>query len=131
MKLWRITCMEDVFPGLWQRWFKHQCVTVSYSPEWGCTNIEGKKTKGGRDWIQARNALKEMAPGDQIAASLPGRRIGRIGEVIRNETADDRWEPLIPPDAKARKGHMGRRILVCWDLEHSQDNPDLVIHLPE
>jgi len=128
--LWKIYCMEDAHPGLWKLWFKHQCVTVGYSPEWGCFNTEGTKTKGGRDWIQAKNALSEIKQRDKIVAALPERRIGRIGEVIRNDTANDTWHPLVR-DTEARDGHMGRRILVRWDLEHSPDDSDLVVQLPE
>jgi hypothetical protein len=33
MKLWKINCMEDEYPGLWQRWLKHQCVAVGFGPQ--------------------------------------------------------------------------------------------------
>jgi hypothetical protein len=123
--------MEDDFPGLWRLWFKHQCVTDGHSPHRG-RHLEGK-TKGGRGWIQARNALKEIEPGDEIVAALPGRRVGRLCEVIRTKIADDEWNHLIDSvgDQEWPGGYMGRRIEVRWDLEHSPDNLDLVVQLPE
>ena len=29
--LWKIACQEDVYPGMWQRWFKNQCVAVGWA----------------------------------------------------------------------------------------------------
>jgi hypothetical protein len=127
--LWRITCMEDQFPGLWQQWIRCQCVTVGYPPERGYRILNGK-TKGEYDWVRARNALQKIMPGHFIVAALPGRRIGRLGEVIRNESAKDRWQPLLPASPDLRGGHMGRRILVRWDLENSPNDLDLVAKLP-
>ena len=130
-KLWKIYCMEDEYPGLWRLWLKHQCVTDGHSPDQRC-HLEGK-TKGGRDWIQARNTLNEIETGDEIVAALPGRRIGRIGEVIRKKVGDKEWNPLVESieDPEWPEGYMGRRIEVRWDLEHSPDNWDLVVQLPE
>src|SRR5260370_13910730 len=126
--LWKITCPEDALPGLWQRWLKCQCATIGYSPQRRFQMEGGKKT---RDWITARNALKEIAPGDFIVATLPHRQIGKLGEVIRNEAANDEWNPLLPPDSDSPHGYHGRRILVRWDLEHGPDTLDLVVQLPE
>jgi hypothetical protein len=128
--LWKITCMEDDNPGLWQLWLKHQCVTVGYGPRWGF-RMEGGKTKGESDWTKARNALKSIEPGHFVVAALPDRRIGRIGEVVRKEIDHDEWNPLIPPSLDDEAGRMGRRILVRWDLEHGPDSMDLVVKLPE
>jgi Endonuclease NucS len=123
--------MEDEYPGLWRLWLKHQCVTDGHSPDQGC-HLEGE-TKGGRDWIQARNALNEIETGDEIVAGLPGRRIGRIGQVICKKVGDKEWNHLVESinDPEWPKGYMGRRIEVRWDLEHSPDNWDLVVQLPE
>jgi hypothetical protein len=35
MTLWKVTCMEHRFPGMWQRWYKHQCVAVGWPPGLG------------------------------------------------------------------------------------------------
>ena len=32
MTLWKFYCMEDTYPGMWPRWFLHQCVGVAVSP---------------------------------------------------------------------------------------------------
>ena len=128
--LWKITCMEDDWPGLWHRWIRHQCVTVGYSPTWGY-KLVGGKTKGERDWIKARNALADIEIGDVIVAALPGRRIGRLGEVIRKEIDEDRWNPIVPPSHDNADGEMGRRISIRWDLENSPDDLNDVVQLPE
>jgi hypothetical protein len=123
--------MEDEYPGLWRLWLKHQCVTDGHSPDRGC-HLEGK-TEGTRDWKTARNRLNEIEPGNEIVATLPGRRIGRIGEVIRKKVGDGEWNCLVESinDPEWPKGYMGRRIEVRWDLEHGPDNWDLVVQLPE
>src|SRR6266852_4081474 len=121
-KLWRIYCMEDSWPGLWRLWLKHQCATVGYPPRYNY-RMEGGKTY--LDWIHARNALKKIEPGDFIVAALPDRRIGRLGEVVHNETAGDKWHPLVDPYPDEPDGQMGRRILVRWDLANGPDDPDL------
>ena len=123
--------MEDEFPGLWRLWLKHQCVTDGHSPDHGC-HLEGEK-KGGGKWIQTKNALNKIEPGDEIIAALPGRRIGRIGEVFCKKVGDNEWNPLVESinDSEWPEGYMGRRIEVRWDLEHGPDNWDLVVQLPE
>jgi hypothetical protein len=125
--LWKITCMEKDHPGLWQLWFKHQCVTVGYSVETGF-RIEGGKKR--HDWIVARNALEEIRSKDLIIASLPGCRIGRIGRVLEKKFSDEDWNPLIPGDVERKEGYMGRRIFVHWEMERAPDSPDLVVQLP-
>lgn len=119
--------MEKDHPGLWQLWFKHQCVTVGYSVETGF-RIEGGKKR--HDWIVARNALEEIRSKDLIIASLPGCRIGRIGRVLEKKYSDEDWNPLIPGDAERKEGYMGRRILVHWEMERAPDSPDLIVQLP-
>jgi hypothetical protein len=27
--------MEDRYPGMWQRWYRHQCVAVGWYSKWG------------------------------------------------------------------------------------------------
>ena len=130
-KLYRINCTEDDYPGLWRQWLKHQCVTDGHSPDRGC-HLKGK-TKGGMDWRKTINRLVEIEPGDEIVATLPGRRIGRIGEVIRKKVDDGEWDCLVESinDPEWPNGYMGRRIEVRWDLEHGPDDWDLVVQLPE
>jgi hypothetical protein len=120
--------MEKENPGLWRRWFKHQCVTVGYSPEMGFQIMGGKRP---RDWIVARNALREIQTDDVIVAALPGRRVGRIGKVLDKKFKDEDLDPLVPGDSKWKKGYMGRRIFVHWELERAPDSPDQVVQLPE
>ena len=112
--LWKITCMEDGWPGLWQRWLRCQCVTVGYPPPED--KLNGGTLKGSDDWNKARRALKQIKAGDFIVAALPGRRIGRLGLVVEKRINDDQWDPLIPRSPEDEAGQMGRRILVRWDL---------------
>ena len=88
-------------------------------------------TRKWPDWNKAKNALKEIEPGDFIVAALPERRIGRLGKVVEKLVADEEWNPLVPPSPDDEDGGMGRRILVRWDLEHSPDSLDQVVQLPE
>lgn len=126
--LWKVACQEDVYPGMWQRWFKNQCVAVGWAAAWGY-KLEGK-SEGGRGWSAARNALKEMEPGHFVVVALRGHRIGRLGQITAKEMGDDQWAPLVPKGPGLPDGEMGRRILVRWDLTIGPDNPDLVVQLP-
>lgn len=128
MRLWKINCMEDQYPGMWQRWFKLQCVGIGWCAEWGY-KLEG--TTNDRGWSRARNALKEVAVGDHIVVALSGHRIGRIGEVTKIAIADNEWNPLVPPSKDNPEGEMGRRLLVRWDMLNAPESRDQVIHLPE
>jgi len=125
--LWKIACKEDLYPGMWQRWFKNQCVAVGWRSCWGYT-LDGKAKNRG--WSTARNALKEMKIGDLVIVALTGNRIGRIGEITGKPIGDDQWQPLVPPGPKLKDGEMGRRILVRWDLTTGPDDRDLVVQMP-
>lgn len=132
-KLWKITCQEDDFPGLWQRWFKYQCVAVGYPPKWlrdieRKNTVEWKRRRSG--WHQVENRLNDIQIRDFIVVALPGRRIGRLGEVVEKRVEDEQWEELVPPSPDEEEGLLGRRILVRWDLEHSPDSSDQVVQLP-
>lgn len=129
MTLWKIACQEDVYPGMWQRWFKNQCAAVGWASKWGF-KLNGS-TEGGRGWSAARNALKEIEVGDYVVVALRGHRIGRIGQVTEKAVEDDDWAPLVPPGPGLPDGEMGRRINVRWDLTIGPDNHDLVIQLPK
>jgi len=123
--------MENEFPGLWQLWFKKQCVTDGHSPYDQQCKMVGGKTKGQDDWIKTRNALNKIEHGDLIVVALPDRRIGRIGEVIRKMIKDEEWDPLFPGDSDWKKGYMGRRILVRWEIDQAPDSTELVVQLPD
>jgi hypothetical protein len=116
--------MEDEFPGLWRLWFENQCVSDGHSP-----HVDGP---GG--WKEIPRGLDEIEPGHLIVVALPGRRIARIGEVVRNNIEHKKWEPLIEGNPKDRSGwkhgYMGRRIQVRWELENAPDVWDEVIQLP-
>ena len=130
--LWKINCMENKYPGMWQRWFKEQCVAVGWASAWGF-KLDGK-TKGGLGWKIARNAIKEMAVGDNVVVALKNNRVGRIGQITGKAIGDDEWDPLVPPNPAMedmQDGEMGRRILVRWELSTGPDNQDLVVQLPE
>jgi hypothetical protein len=126
--LWKIACMEHKWPGMWQRWFKNQCVAVGWAAKWGF-KLNGK-TKGGRGWSAARNAIKRMELGDYVVVALRGHRVGRLGEITGKAIGDDEWNPLVPKGPGLPDGEMGRRIFVRWDLTVGPDNQDLVIQLP-
>jgi len=132
--LWKITCMEDEWPGLWRLWLKHQCATIGYPPyeRRGFHFQGGKRTDKSRsgDWVRATSAFQKIKVSDFILAALPGRRIGRLGQVTSLNVDDGQWEPLVDPTLDEPEGQMGRRILVRWDLEHSPDDPNLVVQLP-
>ena len=119
--LWRIYCMEDEYPGMWQHWFKEQCVAVDYASQWDYPldgEIDGDNPQG---WQKARNAIKNMAIGDYVVVALKNNRVGRIGQITGKAIGDDEWDPLVPrnPDMEGMQyGEMGRRILVRWELTH-------------
>ena len=127
--LWKVTCKEDRFPGMWQRWYKNQCVAVGWAGLRGF-KLNGS-TKGGQGWSRARNAIKEMKIGDYVIVALRDNRVGRLGQITGKAIEDNEWDPLVPPGLGMRGGEMGRRIYVRWDLTVGPDDQDLVIQLPE
>ena len=127
--LWKINCMEDKYPGMWQRWFREQCVAVGWANAWGY-RLDGK-TNGGHGWSTARNAIKEMAIGDYVIVALKKNRVGRIGQITGKAIGDDEWDPLVPRNPDMPDGEMGRRILVRWELTTGPDTQDLVVQLPK
>jgi len=127
--LWKITCKEDIYPGMWQRWFKNQCVAVGWASAWGY-NLHGK-TEGGKGWSTARNAINEMKLGDFVVVALRGHRVGRLGQITEKAIQDNEWNPLVPIGPEMPEGEMGRRIHVRWELTTGPENQDLVVQLPE
>jgi hypothetical protein len=132
MRLWKINCMEDEFPGMWQRWYRNQCVAAGWYGEWGYP-LHGPITAKEHvaAWSRARAGLQRISPGDFIVVSLKGNRVGRIGEVTGKAIEDDQWKPLVPATKDYPDGEMGRRIFVRWDLTTGPDNRDQVVHLPD
>ena len=127
--LWKVTCKEDIYPGMWQRWFKNQCVAVGWASAWGYM-LHGK-TEGGKGWSTARNAINEMKLGDFVVVALRGHRVGRLGQITEKAIQDDQWNPLVPIGPELPDGEMGRRINVRWELTTGPENQDLVVQLPE
>lgn len=128
-KLWKISCKEDEYPGMWQRWFLSQCVAVGWASDWGY-KLDGK-TKREKGWSTARNAIKDMAIGDYVVVALHGNRVGRLGQITGKAIDDDKWNPLVPKSTAEPNGEMGRRIYVRWELTTGPKNQDLIIQLPE
>src|SRR3954462_14413309 len=112
-RVWRVTCLENQYPGMWHRWLKNHCVAVGWPPGWGFSLTGKTKDRG---WSRARNALREVKTGDFVYVALAGRRIGRIGEVTGKAIQDHQWNPLVPLGAGLESGEMGRRVFVRWDL---------------
>lgn len=125
---WKICCDEKQKPGLWQRWFKNQCAAVGWRIKPGYP-LEGP-TKS-QSWARARKALKQIKPGDMILVQLKDNRVGRVGEVIRNEIGEDKWNPLIPPSKDHSHGRQGSRIAVRWDLTVGPMDAGTVVLLPK
>ena len=114
MRLWKVYCMENRFPGLWHRLYRHQCVAIGWPPP---RNKLNEKTKGEEPGLtRVRNALSRMAVGDYVVAALKRNRVGRLGQVTAFAVNDNEWDPLVPKSKDLRFGQMGRRIQVRWDL---------------
>jgi hypothetical protein len=128
MKLWRVTCQEDKHPGMWQRWYKHQCVAVGWPPKGNYKLIGGRREYG---WSRARNAIQEIERDDWIIVTLKGHRVGRLGQVTSKAISENNWDPLVPVSRSYRYGELGRRIFVRWDMIHAPDNRDQVVLLPD
>lgn len=127
-ELWKITCEEHRYPGLWQSWFRTQSVAVGWPPKAGFhLDGSGVRTLG---WTIARNALARIKPGDHIFVALQGSRIARIGTVTELAVQDSEWKPFIPASRGHKYGEKGRRIHVRWDLELGPDNEEQVVMLP-
>jgi len=128
MTLWKVSCLENKYPGMWQRWFRHQSIGIGWPPQDGY-RLEGP-TEGGHGWSRAREALKAISIGDEVVVSLRGHRVGRLGRVTGKAIADTEWDPLVARSRDLPHGEMGRRILVRWDLTVGPDSRDMVVALP-
>jgi len=129
MTLWKVYCMENRFPGLWHRLYRHQCVAIGWPPP---RNKLNEKTKGEEPGLtRVRNTLSQMAVGDYVVAALKGNRIGRLGQVTGFAVNDNDWNPLVPKSKDLPVGQMGRRIEVRWDLACGPTDQDQIVSLPE
>ncbi len=128
MALYKVNCMESSYPGLWQRWFIHQCAAVGWYSKWGYT-LDGPSSD--KNWSAVRNILNRLKLGDQVVVALSDHRVGRIGEITRLRIGDDCWNPLVFPNAVDKEGEMGRRIELRWDLLTGPADREAVVRLPE
>ncbi len=131
MTLWKVYAMEDDFPGLWQQWYRHQCVAFGYALYWGAKLRGNTKDHWGGSWRRTRNQLLRVAVGDFVVAALKGNRVGRLGQITDIHVEDEEWNETVPKSKDSPVGEMGRRIHVRWDLTCGPDDRDLVIALPE
>jgi hypothetical protein len=120
--------MEAKYPGMWQRWFRNQCVAVGWRGSWGYP-LAGHSDNPG--WRRTRSALQKMEIGDYIVASLKGHRVGRLGQITGKAIEDTDWEPLVPSSPDQPEGEMGRRVFVRWDMTVGPEDRDLVVLLPQ
>lgn len=81
--IWKVTCEERWYPGLWPRWFRAQSVAVGWPPQDGY-HLRGR-TKGHRGWARARNSLLAIKPGDRILVALHGNRLRRYMQRLKRE----------------------------------------------
>jgi hypothetical protein len=125
-RYWKICCEEKEVAGLWQRWFKNQCVAIGWRIKPGFT-LDGPTRSMG--WARARNVLKQIKPGHMILVQLKDNRVGRVGEVVRTEF--DKWNPLVPASKKHSHGRFGTRVAVRWDLNIGPTDVGTVIGLPK
>jgi hypothetical protein len=127
MILWKVHCEENKFPGMWQRWFKNQCVAVGWASQEGY-HLHGK-TKSHSGWSVVRKAIKKINVGDQIIVTLKDHRVGRLGVVTGKRIEDHEWKPLVPKSPRRPWGGIGRRIQVLWENAGPPDR-DKVVFLP-
>jgi hypothetical protein len=128
MSYWKINCMADKYPGLWQTWFIQQTVAIGWPPpHWKL--IGGSRDLAG--WAKARAAAVRVKVGDSIIVQLSRGHVGRIGTVTAIRIADHEWKPTVPEDGEYPQGEMGRRFEVRWDLSTGPVAPSAIAKLPE
>jgi hypothetical protein len=125
MANWKINCMEDKYPGLWQTWFKEQIVAVGWPPD--SFPLHGPTNESS--WRSARQNLLRIQPGDKVIVQLKNWRVGRIGTVLHSEIEDAQWTASVPAQGDDI-GEMGRRVQVRWDLTTGPLTPTFVAELP-
>ncbi|HTT98520.1 MAG TPA: hypothetical protein VMF58_10755 [Rhizomicrobium sp.] len=130
MTVWKFNCMERDYPGLWQQWFKHQCVAVGWAPQEGYPLYGVVTGEHANGWKRTRATLERIEVGDFVVAALSGHRVGRIGQVTELNIQDADWKPLVPKSTRNAHGEIGRRVSVRWDFMTGPDNRELVVALP-
>ncbi|HEY0308776.1 MAG TPA: hypothetical protein VGB94_11500, partial [Acidobacteriaceae bacterium] len=128
MNYWKINCMENHYPGLWQTWFLEQCAAIGWPPvEWP---IDAPTDSSA--WKAARKAVRQIKVKDRIIVQLQDHHIGRIGTVVAVRIEDAEWKSTVPKNKKLRQGEMGRRIEVKWDLRAGPRpiSPSAMVKLP-
>jgi len=123
--------MEKEYPGLWQHWYRHQCVAVGFAPYWGAKLRGATKDHWGNGWRRARAALLQIKVGDFVVVALKNHCVARLGQITDTGIEDDQWDPTVPVSKENPHGQMGRRIYVRWDLTCGPEDRDLVIALPQ
>src|SRR5690606_28310042 len=103
--LWKIACEEHKYPGLWQHWFRSQCVAVGWPPKAGY-HLHGDSAPH-RGWNLNRKMLTRMKPGDRIIVALRGNRIARMGTILALKVDDELWNPFVPPGPGSKYGEKG------------------------
>jgi hypothetical protein len=59
MALWKVSCLEDQYPGMWQRWFRHQCVGIGWPPA-DAFRLNGPSV-GGPGWNRTGVSLLPLS----------------------------------------------------------------------
>ena len=125
--LWKIYCDEKEHPGQWLQWYRHQCAAFGWPPQDGYHLLGDTESLGG--WSRVRNVMKTVQPGDWAVISLPGNRVGRLGQIVRTAVEDSQWDPLVRRSSLYPHGENGRRILLRWDMTVGPDNKEMVVKL--
>jgi hypothetical protein len=129
MRVWKINCMEHRYPGMWQLWYKLQCVAVGWPTKWYRLN-GASRWNHEPGWRRVRAAMLQVDIGDYVVVALRGHRVGRLGQVTGKAINDEQWNPVVPPDSDSSVGEMGRRIFVRWEMTTGPDSRDMVVQLP-
>ncbi|HEY0308313.1 MAG TPA: endonuclease NucS domain-containing protein [Acidobacteriaceae bacterium] len=121
--------MEDQFPGLWQTWFLEQTAAIGWPPNRFSLHDSTRDTA----WKLARQAAQKVTIGDKIIVQLKDNHVGRIGTVIAVRIKDDEWLATVPATKELKRGEMGRRFEVKWDLTVGSRpiSPSAIAKLPE
>lgn len=134
-QFWRVHCHIGHHPGQWQFWYREQCCAVGWPPsEWNGRRHEGwsiaEPERGDRDFSTTMRHLRRMEVGDWIVATLPGNRVGRLGQITGLAVEDGDWDPIVKPMTSGGFGDNGRRILVRWELATGPRDASKVVLLP-
>ena len=55
--IWIVNCMENKYPGMWQRWFRNQCVAVGWPPGYGY-RFDGESARPSENaWVRGLAGL--------------------------------------------------------------------------